>query len=101
MGHSYKGQALPFKGDSEGSLATPAPVLQSTGSNNISWAEARPPGYDTLVYVTSLDGGLTFLYPTAVAATAGAAGLGNEYLRKARFTNGSAYTAFSNIVLTI
>jgi|ERR1035437_649467 hypothetical protein len=101
MGHSYKGQAVPFVCTAQGGHASPAPVLFSIEGGIINWVAVTPPGYNNIETQQSIDAGVTWtVRATGPESPTGLSDTPGKYIR-ARFTNGTAFTDFSNVIIIV
>ena len=99
MGHSYKGQAVPFSGNPFAPLDGPPPVLSLGTFPVINWATVFPYGYDTLQMQYSFDGVTGWNDGSVSPSSTGSINQAAPYFYRAFFVKGSQRTASSNIVI--
>jgi len=100
MGHSYKGQAVPFSGNPYAPNAGPPPFLTLGGGFILNWTTARPLGYDDIDAEYSPDFGASWYDSFRWAASLGSIDITGSATIRTRFTNGTDFTGYSNVVTT-
>ena len=100
MGHSYKGQAVPFSGNPDALLPQPPPFLQPLPGFIITWNLTRPVGFNLLAFESApTPAGPWTSWVVLPASLLSGGPFGLLYYR-GRFTNGTLFTGYSNNILT-
>lgn len=101
MGHSYKGQKVPFDGNPYAPFAGPAPILTIIEAGSVRQTAEVP---FVLGIIEIEEGSLSsgpFIFQYAESASILTHGADTGFYLRARFTNGTKFSAYSNVVLVI
>jgi hypothetical protein len=89
---------VPFNGNPYAPYASPPPVLTGSTPFTLHWSTNRPAGYDNLDIEVSPNGVTGWGNLDQAVVDDGSYAVSSAGYYRARFTNGTLFTGFSNIL---